>query len=102
MNSASVSPSEYPYLALLLGAYFHEDWAAEHAGAEGVLLAFARNEAAAVSGTRQDIARLLVAVPDDLALGSAVAALGCYYRPADGAAGYRTWLTDVRGRLGAS
>jgi hypothetical protein len=102
MSSASALTHTYPHLALLLGAYFHQDWADDHASARDVVREFAAGETAeAVSGARRDIARLLEVCPEDAALEVALAALGSYYQPSGSGESACGWLADVRDWLAA-
>lgn len=85
--------TDYPVLQNFFAAYFHQDWAMEHASPDGVVAGYRDGESPErVAKAREELTRLLEDHGDDASLEAAVRGLGCEYVPE---AGYRPWLIRV-------
>lgn len=93
--------SDYPALENFLAAYFHQDWAMEHA-TPGAVVAYYRGAESPeqVAATRDELSRLLAQDLDEAALGTAARRLGSEYDPTRDGGSWRGWLEDVRAALG--
>ena len=92
--------SDFPALENFLAAYFHQDWALEHATPDAVVDYYRDSESTEqVAATRDDLARLLAREPDEEALGAAARRLGSEYDPTRDGGSWRGWLDAVLARL---
>lgn len=92
--------SDYPTLENLFAAYFHQDWAMEHATPDAVVDHYRRSEAPAqVAAARSDLERLLSRGYDEPALGRAVRDLGSEYDPTREGGTWQAWLERIGERL---
>ena len=94
--------THYAALENFLAAYFHQDWAMEHATPDAVVDYYRGAESAEqIAATRDDIERLLAAATDEAALASAARAAGCEYDPTREGGTWRSWFESVASHLGA-
>ena len=85
--------SDFPVLQNFFAAYFHQDWAMEHASPDAVVAYFRDGESPEhVQQARAELTALLERHGDEASLEAAVRGLGCEYVPE---AGYRPWLLRV-------
>lgn len=89
-----------PTLENFFAAYFHQDWAAEHATADAVIDFYRDHESPdQVDGARAELDALLGKELDEAALGARVTALGCEYDPTRDGQTWRGWLQRLAQRL---
>ena len=94
--------SDYPALENFLAAYFHQDWAMEHATPDAVVAYYRDSESTEqVAATREELARLLAQGLDDEALGTTLRKLGSEYDPTRDGVSRRDWLTGMQASLAA-
>ncbi|MCD9032256.1 hypothetical protein LDO32_11025 [Luteimonas sp. Y-2-2-4F] len=92
--------SDYPTLENLFAAYFHQDWAAEHATADAVIDYYRGAESAdQVEAAREELDRLLAQDYDEHALAQLARGLGSEYDPTREGRSWRDWLESLRQRL---
>lgn len=90
--------ADYPTLANLFAAYFHQDWAMEHDSVEAVADYYRGAESdATVAAAREELAHLAAADLDEDALGATLRRLGCEYHP--GAGSWHDFLGTIAQRL---
>lgn len=98
--TGTATMSDYPALENFLAAYFHQDWAMEHATPAAVVGYYRDSESAEqVAATRDDLERLLARDLDDAALGAAARRLGSEYDPTREGVSWREWLSGVQASL---
>ena len=94
---------DYPHLEQFLGAYFHQDWAAEGATWQQVVAQFAaRTDANTVRAVLRDVARLLDVRLADRDLQTLLEGLGCCYQLTEADRAAAPWLRSVRLALGTA
>ncbi|MDH5824748.1 contact-dependent growth inhibition system immunity protein [Luteimonas sp. RD2P54] len=92
--------NDFPALENFFAAYFHQDWAQEHATADAVVDYYRDGESdETVARTRDELDRLLARDLDGLALAAQLRALGCEYDPTREGGNWQAWLLEVRQRL---
>ncbi len=94
--------SAYPALENFFSAYFHQDWAVEHADADAVLAYYLDGEPEAeVAKVRAELEALRGRELDEAALGQALASLGSSYDPAADGHSRAGWLQRLAEGLAA-
>lgn len=92
--------SAYPTLENFFSAYFHQDWATEHATPEAVVAYYRDNELPEqVTRARAEAEALLGEPLDEPALGARIHALGSEYDPTRDGATWRGWLQRLAQHL---
>ena len=89
----------YENLALLLGAYLHQDFDLDHGTADDAVRAFAAGEPERAEATSAEIGDLLGVGSDDADVAALLARLGSCYRPEGDGRTPRSWLAHVRDLL---
>jgi hypothetical protein len=90
-------------LALLLGAYFHQDWFIEGANTQEVLDRFvAEADTEVIRGAKHQAEALLAAGPSERRLARTLNGMGLYYLPGADGLTYREWLAWVAEALGGA
>jgi hypothetical protein len=101
--SANALREQYPGLAQLLGAYFHQDWALDDRSPDDVLRRFQRGEPpATVQRAGADAARVLQSHANDADVAAVLERLGSSYHVAADGLTARAWLARVGERLAAA
>ncbi|NZA25846.1 hypothetical protein H0E84_05575 [Luteimonas sp. SJ-92] len=92
--------NDLPALENFFAAYFHQDWAQEHATPEAVVDTYRASESdETVARTRDELDRLLARDLDGPALAAQLRALGCEFDPTREGGEWYDWLVKVRQRL---
>lgn len=93
--------SQYPALEYLFSAYFHQDWASEHADSGAVMTTFCRNETAEqVADVRHELQKLLAESHDEDELKALLhGPLQSAWAPGQDGPGYRQWLQQLHQQL---
>jgi len=95
-----MSPESCPGLALLCGAYFHQDWMEDSGSPQGTVESFVCMEhPSLVSRTLSEVRMLLASPASEQGLQELLDDWGCeYYIPGDGLTP-RRWLRQLEGWL---
>lgn len=89
-----------PTLENFFAAYFHQDWAVDHATPDAVIDYYRSSEdSAQVARAQAEAESLLGEDLDEAALGARMTALGCEYDPTRDGQTWRGWLQRVAQRL---
>ncbi len=92
--------TQYPHLAHLLGAYFHQDWNLDDPDAQAVLRRYAQEVSSRKrKAAGREAARLLAAGLTEDELSAALEALGSAYDPSPDGQSCSAWLKDVEQAL---
>lgn len=101
VDASAAADRDFPALHRFFGAYFHQDWHAEHGSSTAAVEAYRHDApAATTAAAAAELERVLAMDLDDASLGRLLRqGFECNYVPEADELTNRAWLQRVRGLL---